>query len=266
MTSRRPSGVRPPKALVPPRRAPSFRRPAVSSARRQSATCLANLPPRNIPYSTASKRFPRLRLPYPKAIERASQRIDDAVRDRPVILVPMVERGHIIETNFQHGLDEKLDPFRSYASQVGIHHRASLHPEGVSDLEYGPEGASLSGYAVIHGRYRIGRLNGMGNEYGLMVPGGRGPDDIHGAVGGAAVHHDIVQPRVALAEDAFDGLGDELGVVEARCHDRDRRPFTRDDHRSPSFVHRGADGLVRPPPGFLLPPASGWRSRAGPSA
>jgi len=62
---------------------------------------------------------------------------------------------------------------------------------------------------------------GLGDPPGQAV--GVAADDLQAAVGGAAIHDDIFQARVVLAEHGADGGFQEARLIERRRDDGDQR-------------------------------------------
>src|SRR3990172_1584437 len=103
------------------------------------------------------------------AVKRARQGIDNAVRDRPIVFMPMVERGNIVETVLDHRLHKELHPFRRDAPEVRVHHRACLYVQRGGDLEDGAEGAPFSRNADVRRRDLEERLDPVMEEDGLKI-------------------------------------------------------------------------------------------------
>src|SRR5437899_6776505 len=70
--------------------------------------------------------IPADRLPYLHSVQRSCQRIDDAVRDRPVVLVPQVVGCDEVEASAENRSEEQLDPFGGDRAELLATDRAGL--------------------------------------------------------------------------------------------------------------------------------------------
>jgi hypothetical protein len=95
--------------------------------------------------------------------------VDYGVGDGAVVLVAQVVRRNKVMPLFEDGSDEKVYPFRSDASKIGVHHRAGLHIQLLRNLKDGSEGASLAWNAVVGRHDLLYGIHALGDEERFVI-------------------------------------------------------------------------------------------------
>ena len=131
------------------------------------------------------------RLTDSSAVQRAGEGVADVVGDRPVVLVPRVERRHEVVAALEDRARQELHPLGHDRTQVGVDHHHGLDLELARDLEEGPHGGSLPADALV------------GEADPLQLVARRDEDDLFDVVRalGADRHARRVIRRAAVAVD-----------------------------------------------------------------
>ena len=139
--------------------------------------------------------IPADRLPDLHSVQRSCQRIDDAVRDRPVVLVPQVVGCDEVEASAENRSEEQLDPFGGDRAEIRVHDRAGLDAKTPGHFKDRPEGAALSRHALIGGNDPVQEALSISDEHDPEVHTGLG-HHVRSAIGGAAIR--VHQDRAVL--------------------------------------------------------------------
>ncbi|GBE36498.1 hypothetical protein BMS3Bbin07_00645 [bacterium BMS3Bbin07] len=115
------------------------------------------------------------------SVQCPCHRVNYGISDGAVIFVPVIIGGDVIISCIENRPDQKFDPFRCYASEVGIHHRAGLYIKGFCYLKDGPECTPLSRNPMIGGNNLVEVSHPVMKQYGVKINSGF-PDDIHGSI------------------------------------------------------------------------------------
>ena len=212
------------------------------------------------------------------AVQRAGERINDAVGDGAVKLVAMIERRDIIETAIQHRFEQQLDPLRRDAPEVGIDHHTSLGVQRLRHLEHGAERAALAGDARVRERHLEHGFDAVMQQDGAEIANGSVVHDFHGAVAGAAVGIDdnrlvlgeiLGQPALHRAHHMADGVraveaGDadnNIGLPELFELLMDISPERDCVHNPDGLLEDETRAAIRSPPRPLA--GEGWGEGTG---
>src|SRR5574340_90678 len=126
--------------------------------------------------------IPAYGLSHTLAIERPGEWVDDAVGNRPIELVPVVERGNIVKAAVQYRLHEQLDPFGCDAPEIRIDHHTCLRIQHLGNFENASKSTPLTGYARIREGNLGDGLHPVMKEDGAKIHGSSILYNINGTV------------------------------------------------------------------------------------
>src|SRR5215472_5651348 len=103
-------------------------------------------------------------LAYGFSVKRARHRVDDSVRDRAVIFVPVIIGSDVVVPVLEDRLRQKFHPLGSDAPQIGIDHNAHLRIQLTGHRKDGAERAAFPGNAVIRRADPLTGIHGMQHQ------------------------------------------------------------------------------------------------------